>query len=66
MGVVCLEEFFLCLEKPLPGRRAGKREKWIIQGHIGSTWQKGQYVRTRDLAQVKPAFEDLLQRLGSR
>ena len=42
---------------------AGKRERWIIQGHIGSTWQNGQYVRTRDMQQVKPAFEDLLTRL---
>ncbi len=42
---------------------AGKREKWIIQGHIGSTWQNGQYVRTRDMDKVKPAFEDLLTRL---
>lgn len=42
---------------------AGSRERWIIQGHIGSTWQKGQYVRTRDLSVVKPAFEDLLMRL---
>ena len=41
----------------------GSREKWIIQGHIGSTWQDGQYVRTRELSQVKPAFEDLLTRL---
>ena len=39
------------------------RERWIIQGHIGSTWQDGQYVRTRDLAQVRPAFEDLHTRL---
>ena len=42
---------------------AGKREKWIIQGHIGSTWQNGQYVRTRDIDKVRPAFEDLLTRL---
>ncbi len=42
---------------------AGHREKWYIQGHIGSTWQDGQYVRTRDLDKVKPAFEDLLQRM---
>lgn len=41
----------------------GRREKWIIQGHVGSTWQDGQYVRTRDMAAVKPAFEDLLKRL---
>ena len=43
----------------------GKRERWYIQGHIGSTWQNGQYVRTRNLEQVKPAFEDLLTRMGT-
>ncbi len=42
---------------------AGKREHWYIQGHIGSTWQDGQYVRTRDVEQCKAAFEDLLNRL---
>ncbi len=41
---------------------SGARDRWVIQGHLGSTWQDGQYVRTRDLAQVKPAFEDLLAR----
>lgn len=41
----------------------GRREKWYIQGHIGSTWQDGQYVRTRDVAKCKIAFEDLLNRL---
>jgi hypothetical protein len=41
----------------------GRREKWIIQGHIGSTWQNGQYVRTRELGKVKEAFADLLTRL---
>lgn len=40
----------------------GARDRWVIQGHLGSTWQDGQYVRTRDLAQAKPAFEDLLAR----
>ena len=44
---------------------AGKRERWIIQGHFGSTWQNGQYVRTRDMDKVVPAFEDLLERLGT-
>ena len=43
----------------------GKRERWIIQGHIGSTWKNGQYVRTRDLAKVEEAFSDLLTRLGT-
>ena len=43
----------------------GERERWIIQGHIGSNWQNGQYVRTRDLAKVEEAFSDLLTRLGT-
>ena len=40
------------------------RSEWYVQGHIGSTWQNGQYVRSRDMAFVKPAFEDLLARIG--
>ncbi|MBQ9855542.1 MAG: aldo/keto reductase [Clostridia bacterium] len=40
----------------------GRREKWIIQGHIGSTWQNGQYVRSRNIDQAKAAFEDMLDR----
>ena len=40
----------------------GRREKWYIQGHIGSTWQGGQYVRTREVDKVKEAFEDMLTR----
>ena len=42
---------------------APNRDHWIIQGHVGSTWQDGQYVRTRDMDKVVPAFEDLLERL---
>lgn len=41
----------------------GRRDRWIIQGHLGSTWQDGQYVRTRELDKVKEAFSDLLTRL---
>ena len=41
----------------------GNRENWIVQGHIGSTWQDGQYVRTRDMKYVVPAFEDILNRM---
>jgi len=40
------------------------RDQWFVQGHIGSTWQNGQYVRSRDMAHVVPAFEDLLARIG--
>lgn len=36
------------------------RDKWVVQGHFGSTWQGGQYVRTRDMDKAVPAFEQLL------
>lgn len=42
---------------------AGRRERWFVQGHIGSTWQDGQYVRSRNVEKCKEAFEDLLTRL---
>ncbi len=41
------------------------RDGWIVQGHIGSTYQNGQYTRTRDVAACRVAFEDLLSRLGT-
>ena len=45
------------------GRAIGpNRENWVIQGHIGSTWQNNQYVRTRDMDKVIPAFEDFMKR----
>lgn len=42
---------------------AGRRDRWFIQGHIGSTWQNEQYTRTRDVDKCREAFEDLLTRL---
>jgi len=44
---------------------AGKREEIIIQGHTGSAWQNGQYLRTRDVPLSRAAFEGLLMRLGT-
>ena len=38
----------------------GCRSSWYVQGHLGSTYQNGQYVRSRDLKDVIPAFEDQL------
>lgn len=43
----------------------GRREKMMIQGHIGVCWKDGQYKRTRDVAEAKEGFEDLLKRLGT-
>lgn len=42
----------------------GHTDEWIVQGHIGACWVDGQYKRSRDLALVKPAFEDELRLLG--
>ncbi len=41
----------------------GRRDGFVIQGHIGSAWKNGQYERTRNLAETKAAFADLLERL---
>ncbi|MCF0206535.1 MAG: aldo/keto reductase, partial [Bacteroidales bacterium] len=41
----------------------GRRDEMIIQGHIGSGWKDGKYFRTRDVAEAKASFEDLLTRL---
>lgn len=40
----------------------GEREKWIIEGHLGSAWHNGQYVRTRNVREAEVAFHDLLTR----
>lgn len=42
---------------------AGNRAFWKVQGHFGSTWQNGQYVKTREMKFVRPAFEDILERM---
>lgn len=42
---------------------AEDRAGWYVQGHIGSTYQNGQYTRTRDVEQCQIAFEDSLTRL---
>lgn len=40
-----------------------RREKMVLQGHICSVWENGQYLRTRNLEKTKAAFEDQLKRL---
>ena len=41
----------------------GRRNKFIIQSHICSTWKNGQYLRTRDLPAVKQGFEEMMRLL---
>lgn len=42
---------------------SGRREKFIIQAHICSVWQDGQYKRSRKLNEVQESFEDLMRML---
>lgn len=44
---------------------ARRREKFVMQAHLCSAWIDGQYKRTRKMDEVKPAFADLLTRLGT-
>ena len=44
---------------------AGRREKFILQGHLCTIWQNGQYKRTRRIEEVKAGFSDMLERLGT-
>lgn len=44
---------------------AGRFERFHVQGHIGSIWKNGQYVRTRNVEESRAAFEDLLTRLDT-
>ena len=43
----------------------GRRDKFVLQGHLCSVWKDGQYKSSRDLAEVKAGFEDLLERLDT-
>lgn len=43
----------------------GRRDKMIIQGHIGCWWNGDSYERTRNVEKAKKGFEDLLERLGT-
>lgn len=53
------------LRSNLGAALAGRREKFVIQGHLCSVWEEGQYLRSRDMGKTRAAFEDLLLRLGT-
>ena len=42
---------------------AGRRQQFIIQGHLCATWENDQYLRTRDVEKTIASFEDQLTRL---
>ena len=43
----------------------GRREDFILQCHLCSIWDQGQYRATREPGEVKAAFETLLANLGT-
>ena len=51
------------LRKAVGNALSGRREKFIIQSHICSVWKNGQYLRTRNLAEVKEGFAEMLDLL---
>ncbi|MDD6209780.1 MAG: aldo/keto reductase [Bacteroidales bacterium] len=42
---------------------SNSRERFVIQGHLCTTWENGQYLRTRDIEKTTTSFEDQLTRL---
>ncbi len=66
-GVNCID-----LYSPNPALRTslaralnGRREKFILQSHLCSIWQNGQYLRTRDINKVRAGFETMLKELNT-
>lgn len=64
-GVNCMD-----LYSPDPDLRSrigkmlrGRRSDFVMQAHLCTVWQDGQYKATRRLDEVKASFEDLLSRL---
>lgn len=41
----------------------GRREKFVLQAHLCTVWEDGQYKRTRSIADMKASYQDLLRRL---
>lgn len=40
-----------------------KRDSFVVEGHLCSTWDKGQYRRTRDIKEIILSYEDFLDRM---
>ena len=66
-GINCID-----LYAPQPEMRSrlgkwlrGRRGKFVLQAHLCTVWQEGQYKRTTEIGEVKASFEDLLTRLAT-
>ena len=62
LGINCIDLYTPNPEVRVNLGRAlkGRREKFILQSHLCSIWENGQYLRTRDIAKVKAGFEEML------
>lgn len=65
-GVNCIDLYTPdpALRENLGRALAGRRGRFILQAHLCTVWQNGQYKRTRDITQVKAGFHDLLARMN--
>jgi len=54
-----------CVRTNIGKALEGRRDKVIIQGHIGSCHVDGQYKVSRDMDECVTAFDDLLKRLNT-
>ena len=66
-GVNCMDVYS---PKPELHRRIGKairggRKDFVLQGHLCTRWQDGQYGVTRKLDEVKSSFEAMLENYGT-
>lgn len=66
-GINCMD---LYSPDPDMHRRVGRcianvREQFVLQGHLCTKWENGQYSATRDLDEVKHYFAQQLQNLGT-
>lgn len=66
-GINCMD---LYSPDPDMHQRVGRciapvREQFVLQGHLCTKWENGQYSATRDLTEVRHFFEVQLQNLGT-
>jgi len=66
-GVNCMD---LYSPNPTLHRRVGqairdRRASFVLQGHLCTVWENEQYRASRDLAEVKTAFDTMLENLGT-
>lgn len=61
---------FIDIYSPNPDLRAnigaaleGRRTEFVIQGHLCTSWEEGQYLRTRDARKTLDSFEEQLRQL---